>query len=261
MKLRSPNKDWPKIMQSVYYHTFLRDYRSGRFCITNDMFSNPRVLDCLEGEIVSAQNQATLARKFFGKMPIHSILVVGSGSGRLGTQIQLVFPHAHLFEIDKNAVAVKRLQRKYGKNARRTSIEADACIMPFADGSMDVVICYCVFRYIRDSISTLREIMRVTKNNGMIMISEAKYKSTFESVQAQLIREHIVGKTTVIPTIKLPHLSFFYFLVQQYGIDVPITRTINEVMKNNHMDSVHAAYQLASYSLGSVYTVHWRKNV
>lgn len=163
--------------------------------------------------------------------------------------------------MDKNSDVIKRLKNKNRKNTHRMPILGEACKLPLKNESVDVVLCYSVFRYIKNVQECLDEFTRVVRNGGKIIISEAKDTSTIERIKTHLKNQQIVFKTRIIPTIKLPHLTFFYYLVNQFDHDKTITQIISEEMSNSKISMEQAAFIFASYSLGSIYTIIWERNV
>lgn len=259
MVFRLSNSNWPKIAQDLYFNKFLPDYRSGRFAVSDETFSNLEVLDCLESETSSLCSVSKSLKKLLDNKQVDSIVVVGAGSGRLGTQILKQFSQIILYEVDKNPIVVDRLQNKYNNEIHRKPILGEACKLPLKTASTDVILCYGVFRYINNIRESLDEFMRVLKDNGKIIISEAKDVYTMEKIKASLKQQKIKYETMITPTIRLPHLTFFYYLVHQYGYDKEVTQVINEAMINGKT-MVQAAFLLAGCSLGSIYTVILEKS-
>jgi ubiquinone/menaquinone biosynthesis C-methylase UbiE len=259
MQLRKPNKNWPKEMQQLYEGKFMDDIQNARFTVPNNTFSNPKILNCLENETHSALSEAKLVKKILGDKKINSILNIGTGSGRLSTQIQKIFPKTNIFEIDKNCAVIKRLQEKYKNQSCRKPMLGDACKLPLENDSIDIIICYSVFRYIENIKDSLAEFKRVIKKNGTIIISEAKDKSTIAKVKKQLNEQSIEFKANTISTVRLPHLTFFYYLVSKYDNNNLVKRMIDQERFDKGVSIEQAAYNLAGYSLGSIYTVFWNK--
>lgn len=259
MNLRKPGKKWPKEFEELYHTDFLSQLHDGSFFVSNEMFSNNEVLDCLETETHSVFGMINLLRKNLNNNKINSILIIGAGSGRLGTLIKKIFPKISLFEIDKNPEVIARLQNKYKEDSTRKPIFCEAHKMPFKDESIDVVICYSVFRYIENDQEVLNEFMRVVKKDGFIIVSEAKDKSTIEKVKNKLSKNNVIYKAHTIPTVRLPHLTFFYYLVSKYGHDKKITKFIDQNHVNKKINVTELAFELANSSLGSIYSIIWGK--
>lgn len=257
MSLRSPNKDWPKEFADIYNGQFLSDCNSGRFVVPNELFSNFDILDCLETEINSAEAIVNLIQKLICRK-INSILVVGCGSGRLASQIRKFFTNINLVEIDKNNFVIERLQKKHENDFLRKSYCADACAMPFENNSFDVVVCYCVFRYISSLEEAINESFRVVKKNGLVLIAEAKNISIIEKIKEILIRKNIFFEKKTIPSVRLPHLTFYYYLLVEFLKNGFITNLINSKKKEN-ANYFSSTFEFAGSSLGSIYTLILKK--
>ncbi|MDB5719026.1 MAG: putative methyl transferase [Sphingomonas bacterium] len=92
------------------------------------------------------------------------ILEVGGGLSRLAASL---FPDAQVLTIDIDpALAALQLEHP---NAR--FMTADACDLPFDDGTFDLVTMFDVLEHIPDDSAAAREAMRVTKPGGIVLIS------------------------------------------------------------------------------------------
>lgn len=261
MNLKLSNNHWSKEVQHLYFNKFLPDYHSGRFVVSSETFSNIEILDCLESETSSSRCVARLIGNQLDSKPIRSILVVGAGSGRLGVQIRSLFPKVILLEVDKNLTVIKHLESKHKNDFCRKPMYGVAHKLPFKDNSIDTIICYSVFRYIKNRRESIDEFIRVAKNDGTIMIGEAKERLIIEEVNGFLAEKNIQYQKKTIPTVKLPHLTFFYYLVNRYGKNITITKMIDQETKITNTTVIQTAFKLAGYSLGSIYTVIWEKRI
>jgi ubiquinone/menaquinone biosynthesis C-methylase UbiE len=261
MKLRKPNNTWSKEIENIYYNYFLKDINSGKFKVLNKFFSNIDLLDCLENDNSGLDSQIKLIKKLIKNKIPKSILVIGTGSGRLANEISILFPYSKIFEIDKNPIVIKRLKNKYKSSNFRFSILANASNLPFPNNYIDLVISYSVFRYIKNINQTLLEIMRVVKDNGLIIISEAKNNNPINKIREFLQKKNIFFKTIIFPTVRLKHLTFFYYLLNKYKKNKVIKKLIDLEAKEKNINKLKAAFNLAGSSLGSIYTILWQKKL
>jgi SAM-dependent methyltransferase len=120
--------------------------------------------------------------------PGKRILDVGSGTGTAEISLaRLRLSQMQLFGVD---LVVERVREAHvatrGINARVGYAAADACRLPFSDGSFDSTYCVAVLQHIRDLEGALGEISRVTRPGGRVLIVEpdntARY--WFSSVQS-----------------------------------------------------------------------------
>lgn len=95
------------------------------------------------------------------------VLEVGCGEGR---GIDLVLPAAATYTaIDKIGPVVKSLKKKYPSGKFFTGNIPP--LAPFADKSFDVVLCFQVIEHIDDDHSLLKEIHRVLKPGGVLLMT------------------------------------------------------------------------------------------
>lgn len=97
------------------------------------------------------------------------VLEVGIGTGR---NIPYYPDNVELTGIDFSPKMVEIARRKYGNRGNVKILEMDAENMEFNDSSFDTVITSCVFCSVPDPVQGLKEIKRVCKNGGEIVMLE-----------------------------------------------------------------------------------------
>lgn len=100
------------------------------------------------------------AKKLKSSLNAKKILDVGCGSGILGNELSKIFQDAEIVGIDKN-VEMCKMSR---------AIVADANLLPFKDGSFDLVI--FSFSLHDTGLRAIYEAKRVLKNDGAIAIRD-----------------------------------------------------------------------------------------
>ncbi|WHH60154.1 methyltransferase domain-containing protein [Petroclostridium sp. X23] len=98
------------------------------------------------------------------------ILEVGVGTGK---NIEY-YPHdSNITAIDFSSKMLDKAREKAGKLSKKVElIQMDAQNMDFEDNTFDAVFTSCVFCSVPDPVRGLREIRRVCKNNGKIVMLE-----------------------------------------------------------------------------------------
>lgn len=97
------------------------------------------------------------------------VLEVGIGTGK---NIPYYPDNVELTGIDFSHKMVEITRRKYGNRENVKILEMDAENMEFKDNTFDTVITSCVFCSVPDPVEGLKEIKRVCKNGGKIVMLE-----------------------------------------------------------------------------------------
>jgi ubiquinone/menaquinone biosynthesis C-methylase UbiE len=127
--------------------------------------------------------------------PGKSILDVGCGTGTAEVSLsRLRLSQMRLVGVDlllervRTATAATR-----GINARVLYASADACHLPFANGSFDSTFCVAVLQHIRDIGRAVGELARVTRPGGRVLVVEpdnaARY--WFSSIQSGMVADEL----------------------------------------------------------------------
>lgn len=95
------------------------------------------------------------------------LLDAGAGSGRTLDELA-VYGHASGVELDPAGVEAAR---RRGHDVERAPIEA----IPHPDASFHVVTCLDVLEHTRDDVRSLRELLRVTRPDGFLVVTVPAY--------------------------------------------------------------------------------------
>jgi ubiquinone/menaquinone biosynthesis C-methylase UbiE len=103
-----------------------------------------------------------------------SLLDVGSGTGDAALELsERLGPEALVVGIDRRLEAVEEAQRKARNVALNVRFAVgDAQSLPFDDGSFDVVRADCVFQELDRPLSAVRELVRVMRPQGFLLLSD-----------------------------------------------------------------------------------------
>ena len=97
------------------------------------------------------------------------ILDLGCGTGIISTRLnKLVGAKGEVIGCDYSSSMLKTARKKTKKI---NFICADAHKLPFEKGLFDGVVCFCCFPHFEDKLGVLREINRITKTGGYLIIS------------------------------------------------------------------------------------------
>ena len=106
----------------------------------------------------------------FGVTPewFRNQLTMDAGAGA-GDQSSYILRHGgQVVSIDLSA-AIDVVARKLRMNANWFGVQGDITALPFAANQFDVVYCEGVIQHTRDSVATVRELVRATRSGGTIL--------------------------------------------------------------------------------------------
>lgn len=127
--------------------------------------------------------------------PGKSILDVGCGAGTAEVSLaRLRLSQMRLVGVDLLVERVRTAAEKTrGINARVLYAAADACHLPFSNGSFDSTFCVAVLQHIRDIGSAVGELARVTRPGGRVLVVEpdnaARY--WYSSIQSGMLADEL----------------------------------------------------------------------
>jgi len=99
----------------------------------------------------------------------------GCGSGRFGQMLMPLLPDGSTYTgIDPSSALIAEGRRLFaGSPFGAEFYEGDAHNVPFAEDSFDVAISQAVLMHIPDPMGAIREMIRVTRDNGMVITCDA----------------------------------------------------------------------------------------
>jgi len=246
-------RHWSKMIEQLYWKSF----RGKGFRVTNETFSQTELLDCVGTETHACLEVVRTVKDLCHTMP-ETILVVGPGSGSLSSMLRRSFKKSMIYEVDINAVVIDRLISLHAQDDKRRAIQADVHHLPFSDHTIDVVVGYGVFRYISDERGAISEIQRVLRKDSLALFAEGRSRRYVEKIEQKLNQMQISCRVGSIANVPMPHMTFFYFLLEQYGKNALVSTLVAEAMKKKKVSRIKATYALAGQSRGTIYTISWR---
>jgi ubiquinone/menaquinone biosynthesis C-methylase UbiE len=120
--------------------------------------------------------------KYFVRKIVHQgirrgrVLDIGTGSGRLAIELAKTKGcNYEIVAVDLSKNMLGRAQKKAIEERVDDKIQfllSNACKLPFADQSIDLIISYASLHHWRQPVSVFREIQRVVKKSGTIIIRD-----------------------------------------------------------------------------------------
>jgi len=103
--------------------------------------------------------------------PIGSLLDAGAGSGEMSRKLLAARHCRHLTAIEPCSTNFAKLQENFRHVKNTTVVQAGLESIPLPDSSMDAVMSTQVFEHILDHEQAAREVVRVMKPGGSLIIS------------------------------------------------------------------------------------------
>jgi malonyl-CoA O-methyltransferase len=136
-------------------------------------------------EKIQAYKYELAFKRIFIK-PDHLILDIGCGTGNLFGFLET--NHCFMCGIDFSIESLKRIRDKLGRNRITHLGCADSENLPFKKNSFDIVFAFTVLQNLPDPKASLKEIYRICKPDGLIVLSLLRKKFPPERIE-ELVEE------------------------------------------------------------------------
>ena len=133
--------------------------------------------------------------------PGAKLLSVGCGPGAIDRAVCEYDSTVRTTGLDASLERIEEATRKAGSSSRMKFVCGDACNMPFADNSFDIVYSRLMIEYVPDKERALAEMARVCKRGGRVLVQDLDGQLLWhypEDPQMQAAVEKVVaglGKT------------------------------------------------------------------
>lgn len=104
------------------------------------------------------------------QFPFVSILDVGCGPGTMLARLKMEYPDAEAYGIDLSDQMIVQARRNLEGNIHLQT--GDVENMPWFDNKFDLVVCNASFHHYPDPIQSLKEMYRVLKPGGKLVIAD-----------------------------------------------------------------------------------------
>jgi malonyl-CoA O-methyltransferase len=127
--------------------------------------------------------EAPLVEDLLGEVQGKSILDVGCGTGRHATR--LAAAGAVVQAIDFSAAMLERARQKAGAKSVAFNVHDLAKPLPFPTASFDRVLCALVLDHVKDLKGLFKEMRRVCRPSGFVLVSAMHPAMMLRGVQAR----------------------------------------------------------------------------
>lgn len=129
--------------------------------------------------------------------PGEAVLDLGAGTGGLLRELLASKQTARVVAVDLVPEALKRARGRYARMARRSAfVQVDfdrAPTIPVSDCSMDAVLASLLISYLQDPVSVLRDVRRVMRPGGRLVVSSLKRDADISSIYAAGVAELVAA--------------------------------------------------------------------
>jgi len=252
-------------MSNYFSELFKKDYDpkygKGAYSLgRTDVLATSGVLDVLEripNDGTGAVSDEAL--KGIRDKKIESIVVLGSGSGKMGSYLRPYCKKSKIFDIDKNPSVINRLKKRHSKDPRRIPILGDARDLPIKNRSVDLVVAYSVLRYVDEKELVIENILRVLKKGGHVHIAEARIKGVIDETSKILKKKKIPFTRHIYRNQSFLRVSYGYYLIHRSKTNEILRVKIEDEAKRMGCNFIEAAFRSAGSYTGTLYSLSWIK--
>ncbi len=128
----------------------------------------------------AATREGLLARLEPLLVKANTVVDLGSATGASHRQLHKRFPKARLIAVDIARDMLRQARRRKAWLAKTSYVQADACALPFADESVDVIFSNQMLPWIADLDALFGEVARVLRKGGVFAFASLGPDSLLE---------------------------------------------------------------------------------
>lgn len=124
-----------------------------------------------------------------------SVLSVGCGPGVFLREIAQSHPNIEVTGVDKSAIRIQQAEQRFRGLPNVHAFVGDVMELPFESSRFDLVFCRFLLEYLPDKDSAVREICRVCRNGGTVLLQDLDGQLLWhfpEDVELQQMTERVV---------------------------------------------------------------------
>ncbi len=103
-----------------------------------------------------------------------TVLEAGCGPGYFSTALRVALPHGRLILFDLQPEMLEMALTRTGRPGTIAAVAGNAMVLPFADGTFDVVFVAAVLGEVPDPLGCLGEVRRVLRPGGRLVVNEVR---------------------------------------------------------------------------------------
>ena len=174
-----------------------------------------------------------------------NILEVGSGTGALLREIQIINPKAKLVGLDCNILALKFSN---GESTNPFVVCGKGELLPFPSNHFDITLCHYFLMWLNEPITVLKEMKRVTRVGGWIAcLAEPDYGGRIDYPMSELWEQLLLDSLSAPdPFIGRKIRTLFI----EAGLHAEIGLQSTVLPSNIVMDLYNAEFEKLAHFLG-----------
>jgi ubiquinone/menaquinone biosynthesis C-methylase UbiE len=131
----------------------------------------PKNYDRYLGPVIFEPYARDIARRLVDR-GTKSLLEIACGTGIVTRHLRNTLPMSvEIIATDLNADMFEFAKLKFRDGERVRWQQADACALPFPDGSFDAIVCQFGFMFVPDKAAAIRESHRVLRSGGLFLFN------------------------------------------------------------------------------------------